>query len=73
MARGPNNIDWTKAAFLTVPVYVPTCPHCGSDEFKRLRGRKENDGSSMQHAVCLGCNEPIIIVREFLPCDGNQD
>jgi hypothetical protein len=60
-------IDWQAAPY--VFVVAPSCPHCGSAGYSKVRSEAGGDGSTTRKVICRGCSEPYRIVIE-LPDSG---
>jgi len=59
--------NWQDAPDLTIPVYEPLCPGCGSADWLHIRGLENGDASSTELAVCGSCSLPFKIIRERFP------
>ena len=62
--------DWSKAP--VVSVTVPTCPTCGSRQYRRTRTDANGDGSATRKVICRECSAPYKIAIE-LPETGNDE
>lgn len=63
------------SAWATAPIVfvsIPTCDHCGSREYTRVRTESAGDGSYSHKCICDACSGRFLIVFE-LPETGSED
>lgn len=64
-----SRTDWSTAP--TIFVEKPTCPHCGSAAYDRVRTVAGGDGSTTKRVRCRACRQPYKICVE-LPEPGDS-
>ncbi len=47
-------------------VQRPACPRCGHRHFRVRSSREERSGTQRQYCRCRRCEQPFIIVKDFL-------
>lgn len=66
--------SWQDTPIVELPIYVASCPGCGSVEYIHVRTSAAGDGASFQRVVCKQCSIRYRILRERpLPCNGTND